>query len=158
TWIGESPKGHAPDGLTRIDEVSDTVERLLGMSKDQFFQVVLLPQGEFARFLRSETGEREKLLERLFGTQHFAYVEQWFREHRTDRSRERDQHRQAARELVARVAQAAGEEPPDDDAGDEAWLTTLVERTSREAAESQDAAERAGKEREAAEGELVERR
>src|SRR5882757_1790812 len=63
TWIGEAPCGHAPDGLTRIDEVGLTVERLLGMTKDQFFQVVLLPQGEFARFLRAETGEREKLLE-----------------------------------------------------------------------------------------------
>src|ERR1043165_6022435 len=61
TWIGDPPGGYDRDGLIRIDEVSRTVERLLGMSADQFFQVVLLPQGEFARFLRADTQEREQL-------------------------------------------------------------------------------------------------
>ena len=156
TWVGEAPCGHAPDGLTRIDEVALTVERLLGMSKDQFFQVVLLPQGEFARFLRSETGEREKLLERLFGMQHFAGVEHWFRELRADRGRELDTHRQAARELVARVAQAAGEEPPA--TADEAWLAALIERISAHANESAENAAAAGQARESAEAEVAGRR
>src|SRR5262245_13557922 len=158
TWVGAAPAGHAPDGLTRIEDVALTVERLLGMTKDQFFQVVLLPQGEFARFLRSETGERERLLERLFGTQHFAGVEHWFREHRTERGRELDVSRQAARELVARIAQAAGTEPPVDDAGDESWLTALIDQTARQATETRAAATEAGQVREAAEVELTERR
>src|SRR5207237_706760 len=72
TWLSEPPSGQPTDGLTRIDEVSRTVTGLLGMSKEQFFQVVLLPQGEFARFLRADTAEREQLLERLFGTERFA--------------------------------------------------------------------------------------
>ena len=38
------------EGLTRADEVGLTVKDLLGMSADQFFQVVLLPQGEFRPF------------------------------------------------------------------------------------------------------------
>jgi exonuclease SbcC len=156
TWIGTPPAGYAPDGLTRIDEVSLTVERLLGMSKDQFFQVVLLPQGEFARFLRAETGERERLLERLFGTRHFAGVEQWFRDLRTERGRALDTRRQGARELVARVAQVAGEEPPED-AG-EPWLTELVDRTGTTLADSVDRERAAGVVRERAEAELVERR
>jgi exonuclease SbcC len=156
TWVGEAPAGHAPDGLTRIDDVALTVERLLGMTKDQFFQVVLLPQGEFARFLRSETGERERLLERLFGTQHFAGVEQWFREHRTEQGRELEAHRQGARELAARVAQAAGEEPPE--TADEPWLATLIDRVSAHAKESTDHATAAGAARDHAEVELNERR
>jgi exonuclease SbcC len=110
SWVGSAPSGHAPDGLTRIDEVGRTIERLLGMSKDQFFQVVLLPQGEFARFLTAETAEREKLLERLFGTQHFALVEQWFRDRRTERGRALEAGRLQCVQLVARLEQAAGEE------------------------------------------------
>jgi DNA repair protein SbcC/Rad50 len=156
TWVGEAPAGHAPDGLTRIEDVALTVERLLGMNKDQFFQVVLLPQGEFAKFLRSETGERERLLERLFGTQHFAGVEQWFRDHRTEQGRELEAHRQGARELTARVAQAAGEEPPEH--ADEPWLTALIERISLHANESAERASKAGAAREQAEVELAERR
>ncbi|HEV8560110.1 MAG TPA: SMC family ATPase [Actinophytocola sp.] len=156
TWTGAPPAGYAPDGLTRIDEVSLTVERLLGMSKDQFFQVVLLPQGEFARFLRAETGERERLLERLFGTRHFAGVEQWFRDLRTERGRALDTRRQGARELVARAAQVAGEEPPED-AG-EPWLTELIDRTAALLAESEEHEAAAGQARKRADDELVERR
>jgi exonuclease SbcC len=133
-WVGAPPSGAAPDGLTRIDEVGRTIERLLGMSKDQFFQVVLLPQNDFARFLIAETAEREKLLEKLFGTQHFALVERWFRDRRTDRGRQLEAAQRTGWELVARLAQAAGEEPPED--ADESWLTELTTRCATEAAEA----------------------
>ncbi|HEU5472071.1 MAG TPA: SMC family ATPase [Actinophytocola sp.] len=156
TWVGPAPSGHAPEGLTRIDEVGLTVERLLGMSKDQFFQVVLLPQGEFARFLRAETGERERLLERLFGTEHFAGVEQWFRERRTERGRELDGRRQDARELVARVAQVAGGEPPEDAA--EGWLAGRLAWTEATAAAAAEREAATALDRAAAEQELVELR
>src|SRR5690606_8585557 len=77
TWLSPPPDGGTAEAVTRIDEVGRIVERLSGMNAQQFFQVVLLPQGEFAKFLRADTTEREKLLERLFGTERFAVVEQW---------------------------------------------------------------------------------
>ncbi|MPZ79436.1 MAG: AAA family ATPase [Actinophytocola sp.] len=134
TWVGTAPSGSAPDGLTRIDEVGRTIERLLGMSKDQFFQVVLLPQGEFAKFLCADTGDREKLLEKLFGTQHFALVEQWFRDRRVEAGRVLDGKRRAEVELLARLAQVVGSDAPD--APDEAWLAGLVARTARDAGDA----------------------
>jgi exonuclease SbcC len=139
TWVGPAPSGHTPDGLTRIDEVARTVQRVLGMDANQFFQVVLLPQGEFARFLRSNTGEREQLLERLFGTERFADVERWFRDVRQARGHAVQELRQQVRELVARVSQAAGEEPPTDDgvaedAPDSAWLAAVRARLAEDAA------------------------
>ena len=33
---------------------------ILGLTRDQFTQVVLLPQGEFARFLRASDDERRE--------------------------------------------------------------------------------------------------
>jgi len=122
TWIS----GWHGDGHTRIDEVADVVEGLLGMNAEQFFQVVLLPQGEFARFLRAETAEREKLLEKLFGTQRFLDVENWFRTRRTAAGQALEQHRQVGRALVQRVSEAAGEEPPE--VGDEEWLSSVLKR------------------------------
>ncbi|MEU7135710.1 SMC family ATPase [Streptomyces sp. NPDC046261] len=56
-------------------EIGTEIEQLLGMSREQFCQVVLLPQGEFARFLRAEDAARAKLLGRLFDTGRFAAVE-----------------------------------------------------------------------------------
>ncbi|MGQ0838134.1 AAA family ATPase [Actinokineospora sp.] len=120
TWL----HGPAREGLTRIDEVARTVQRLLGMTKNQFFQVVLLPQGEFARFLRADTAARETLLEKLFGTEHFQRAEVWFRDRRQERRRARDAAHESVRRLVARVAQAADIEPPDD--ADEPWLADLT--------------------------------
>ncbi|GAA1481857.1 SMC family ATPase [Gordonia sinesedis] len=80
--------------LTRLPEIGEAVVSALGMSAEQFFQVVLLPQGDFARFLRATNEDREALLERLFDTQRFGDVEDWLRE----RSRE------SARTLVDRSA------------------------------------------------------
>ncbi|AZQ74632.1 SMC family ATPase [Streptomyces luteoverticillatus] len=58
------------------DEIGEEITRLLGMSREQFCQVVLLPQGDFARFLRAEDGARARLLGRLFDTGRFAAAEE----------------------------------------------------------------------------------
>ncbi|HEY4460164.1 MAG TPA: SMC family ATPase [Pseudonocardiaceae bacterium] len=158
TWVGTAPSGHAPDGLARIDEVNRTVVRLLGMSAEQFFQVVLLPQGDFARFLRAETAERERLLERLFGTERFADVERWFRTARTERGRAVEEIRQDVRELLARVGQAAGVEPDDDAPADIDWLATLHARLRGDAVDAEKEDRLAREDRVRAEQELAYRR
>lgn len=144
TWVGNPPSGYERDGLIRIEEVARTVERLLGMTAEQFFQVVLLPQGEFARFLRAETTERERLLEKLFATDRFAKVEEWFRDRRTERGRVLDAKRANAMRLVARVAQAAGEEPPEDQSADDEWLAVIAERLSGAESDAREKAKLAG--------------
>lgn len=99
-------------GLSSHREVGDVVGELVGMSADQFFQVVLLPQGEFAQFLRSDTAERERLLERLFDTRRFARVEALFADMRRDSHRLLTERLADHRAAVARWTLAAGR--PDD--------------------------------------------
>ena len=53
---------------SRVQTVDAAVRELLGLSPEQFKQVLLLPQGEFREFLLSSSIEKEKLLEHLFGT------------------------------------------------------------------------------------------
>ena len=74
----------------RIDEAADTMSDTLGMRLEQFAQVVLLPQGEFAQFLRAKPEDRRVLLERLFDVSRFDAVETWFTEAKNQRARERD--------------------------------------------------------------------
>lgn len=50
------------------DDMTAEVERLLGLSFDEFTRAVVLPQGEFARVLSAQAAERQKLLARLLGT------------------------------------------------------------------------------------------
>ena len=98
--------------LTRINEIGDEVNRLLGMSADQFFQVVLLPQGEFARFLRADNESREKLLERLFDTERFASAEQWLSVRRRESAARFQDQQLAIDRLISRVSTAADAQVP----------------------------------------------
>jgi len=93
---------------TRVGEADAEIADLMGMSADQFFQVVLLPQGEFARFLHADAGDRAKLLQRLFGTDRFHAVEEWLARRRKATADEVKEAELGVSGLTARVAQAAG--------------------------------------------------
>jgi exonuclease SbcC len=119
---------------SRVGEVDLELSDLLGMSAEQFHQVVLLPQGQFAKFLHSDASERTALLQRLFGTDRFRKIEEWLGEQRRQSKDALDQARHGVRRLLARVAQACGEAEPDpaDDPGLE-WLAARLEAAQEEA-------------------------
>ena len=77
----------------------------MGMSAEQFFQVVLLPQGQFARFLHADADERRVLLQRLFRTGRFRAVEDWLAERRRATQNRVQEADQALVTLAARIAQ-----------------------------------------------------
>ncbi|HTQ90899.1 MAG TPA: SMC family ATPase, partial [Streptosporangiaceae bacterium] len=119
---------------TRMGEADAEIADLMGMSADQFFQVVLLPQGEFARFLHADAGDRAKLLQRLFGTDRFRLVEDWLAERRRTTARAVEETEGELRALAARVAQAAGTEVPESEPGPPRWAARLAETAAAEAA------------------------
>lgn len=111
SWLREydAPAGSWKDLSRSHQEIGEEITQLLGMSREQFCQVVLLPQGDFARFLRADAEARGKLLGRLFDTRRFAAVEQRLAELR--RAAE-TQVRAGDAELLAdghRMQQAAGD-------------------------------------------------
>ena len=61
----------------KIREVNDEIAGLLGLTAEQFQQVILLPQGRFERVLRSNSEDREKLLRTLFETTIFGAASEW---------------------------------------------------------------------------------
>ncbi len=110
TWLRErdAASGTWKDLSRSHQEIGEEITQLLGMSREQFCQVVLLPQGDFARFLRADAEARGKLLGRLFDTHRFAEVEKRLAERRrAAESRVRD----GDADLLAdahRMQQAAG--------------------------------------------------
>lgn len=60
--------------MAQASKVTEKVCELLGMDERQFRQVVVLPQGQFRRFLAAGSGEREKILETLFRTRRFRTI------------------------------------------------------------------------------------
>ena len=76
TLLRERVNGDWIEKSGRNDEAGAEITALLGMDREQFTRVVMLPQGEFAAFLRSKAADRLDLLQKLFGTQRFEAVEQ----------------------------------------------------------------------------------
>ncbi|WP_392668736.1 AAA family ATPase [Streptomyces sp. LN785] len=120
SWLRE----HGPeDGWRALSrshqEIGEEITQLIGMSRDQFCQVVLLPQGDFARFLRADAEARGKLLGRLFDTRRFAAVEERLTELRRTaetRVKEGDERILGIAQRIAQAAGPAAEEVPLPDA------------------------------------------
>ncbi|MCX5433220.1 SMC family ATPase [Streptomyces sp. NBC_00257] len=96
-------------------EIGEEITQLIGMSREQFCQVVLLPQGDFARFLRADAEARGKLLGRLFDTRRFAAVEERLAELRRGaetKVRDGDERVLAVAQRIAQAAGPAGREAP----------------------------------------------
>ncbi|MCG8580453.1 MAG: AAA family ATPase, partial [Bacteroidales bacterium] len=55
--------------VEKRNEVPKENARLIGLNFDQFLRSILLSQGDFARFLKSNANERGELLEKITGTE-----------------------------------------------------------------------------------------
>jgi len=75
TLLRERVAGAWVEKSGRNDEAGAEITALLGMDREQFTRVVMLPQGDFAAFLRSKASDRLELLQKLFGTERFEAVE-----------------------------------------------------------------------------------
>ncbi|MEU9336352.1 SMC family ATPase [Streptomyces sp. NPDC048290] len=128
TWLREHRSGTWRDLSRSHQEIGEEITQLLGMSREQFCQVVLLPQGDFARFLRADAEARGRLLGRLFDTHRFGEVEKRLAERRrTTEAAVRD----GDTALLAdahRMQQAAGDamELPDLAPGDPGLAGTVL--------------------------------
>ncbi|PFM41301.1 AAA family ATPase [Bacillus cereus] len=57
-----------------VTDVNNKIEDLIGLSKHQFSQIVMLPQGEFRKLLTSETENKEEILRRIFKTDRYKLM------------------------------------------------------------------------------------
>ena len=135
-------------------EVNDIVTDLVGLSAAQFQQVILLPQGQFAKVLRSRSQDREGLLRTLFDTGIFEQATSWLANEAKRRQGEaRDQEaelanlrRQAANRWRSVVDTVDGADAhllvPDDDSWpvDQAALDALAQDAKSLAADAAESA------------------
>lgn len=107
---------------SRPQEVGTEIMRALGLTREQFTQTVMLPQNEFARFLRADTQQRQAVLERVFGTEVYARVEKRLEEMRKASKREVDTATAELQAATARLLEASrlSADPPDPADGDAA--------------------------------------
>ncbi|SHN85016.1 exonuclease SbcC [Geodermatophilus obscurus] len=153
---------------TRIDEGSEYLRVRLGLSAEQFCQVVLLPQGDFARFLRAEPEDRAKLLRTLFDVGRFARAEDWLAGERRAAEEMLRTDRERLGRLLDRVAHAADVAVPEELAPElvgarpgasvNAWVAAVRTRAAGDLTAASAAAETAAAASARLDGELAEAR
>ncbi|WP_420621134.1 AAA family ATPase [Candidatus Poriferisodalis sp.] len=89
----------------KIREVNDEIAGLLGLTAQQFQQVILLPQGRFERVLRSNSEDREKLLRTLFDTAVFGAASEWLDNAAKSRQAAAAEHERELANLRRRAAE-----------------------------------------------------
>jgi DNA repair protein SbcC/Rad50 len=72
----EKAKGREVPCVDRqiVSEINKKVEELVGLTKDQFSQIVMLPQGEFRKLLTSQTENKEEILRKIFKTEPYRWI------------------------------------------------------------------------------------
>ncbi|MBK5240307.1 AAA family ATPase [Clostridium sp.] len=61
--------------VTGVNQVTKEVENILGITTEQFKQLVMIPQGEFKRLLNAKSDEKEDIFRKIFGTEIFQSIQ-----------------------------------------------------------------------------------
>ncbi|RKQ30776.1 AAA family ATPase [Oceanobacillus halophilus] len=77
-----------------VSEIDKKVEEIIGLTKDQFKQIVMLPQGEFRKLLTSETENKEEILRRIFKTESYKQIGELLKQKKSIVKQEFDQLKQ----------------------------------------------------------------
>ena len=66
-----------PDGkvITKVKNVTDKIIEILGITREQFKQIVMLAQGEFKKLLLADSVEREGIFRKIFNTYDFEKIQ-----------------------------------------------------------------------------------
>lgn len=78
-FIAKNAEAHLiiPGGdiVTKVNNVDEKISSILGINKNQFRQIVMLPQGEFRKLLEADSSEREVIFRKIFGTEAFETIQ-----------------------------------------------------------------------------------
>jgi len=85
-----------------VSEINEKVESLIGLTKEQFQQIMMLPQGEFMKLLTSDTENKEKILRRIFKTEKYERLNELIGE----RVRDLRQRYETERNVIDREIQS----------------------------------------------------
>lgn len=66
--------------LTRTDEVGKRVQELVGLSREQFAQTMMIAQGDFLKILNASSSERKALFQQIFGTEIYEGLQEKLKE------------------------------------------------------------------------------
>ncbi len=88
--------------ISKRTEVDAFIKDLLQLDAKQFFQIMMLPQGEFRNFLIASSNEKERVLRNLFGTEMYQQFNEWLKEQVKAQSRKLEHQQLVASQIMER--------------------------------------------------------
>ncbi len=116
--VAEGPDGGfiTVEPISRsVGEADAEIARLVGLTKDQFLQTVVLPQGKFAGFLTAKSEDRQAILSDIFDAGIFEDLQQVLRDRARDAETAVDAAESGAREALTTLTRVTALEGAEDD-------------------------------------------
>lgn len=135
-----------PDGrlVSGTRQVTQAVEQLLGLDRQQFARIAMIAQGDFMKLLLADTQERGEILRRLFDTGRYARLQERLSREANLAREEYERQKQAMLAAASGLqydegselaAQAAGWRESGGNAGIEPLLQTIAAQNAADADE-----------------------
>ena len=85
-----------PNGkvITKVTNVTNKLVEILGITRDQFKQIVMLPQGEFKKLLLADSLERESIFRKIFNTYDFEKIQAELKDKAIDLNKKRNKSKE----------------------------------------------------------------
>jgi len=92
-------------------EVDKKLQEIIGLTKDQFSQIVMLPQGEFRKLLTSDSTNKEVILRKIFKTDRFGAMTKKLDAKRKEAENDLLRAQQLKKHLLGQIAGALPQRP-----------------------------------------------
>ncbi|MGP4041271.1 SbcC/MukB-like Walker B domain-containing protein [Gracilibacillus sp. D59] len=60
--------------VSKIKDVNETIEEMIGLDYEQFRKMIMIPQGEFRKLISENSKEREEVLQKIFRTYFYKNI------------------------------------------------------------------------------------
>ncbi|SFJ94996.1 exonuclease SbcC [Marinilactibacillus piezotolerans] len=89
---------------TKVKEANDEIQEILGLTYDQFRQIVMLPQGSFKKMLESNSGDKEIIFRNIFQTKQIEQFQEKLKTRTKILEDQRKSHTQAIKQAFSSIA------------------------------------------------------
>lgn len=86
-----------------VSEINRRVEEIIGLTQNQFSQIVMLPQGEFRKLLTSETDNKEEILRKIFKTEPYKLISERLKQKKEAAAKTFEQEQRDLSSYVQRI-------------------------------------------------------
>lgn len=93
--------------VTKTGEVDRAVKELLGLDYKQFTQIAMIAQGQFRKFLDTNTDERSKIFRELFHTEFYQSLQERLKREALDKCKECEELQRRTAQFLSGISCAA---------------------------------------------------